>query len=439
MDMNKISKITKFTLIQQLKAKSFKISTIIILAAVIILTSLINIIPAFKSKEDSSDQNQGVKKEIAIEGAYIVNESDLEVTLKDSIKGVYPDLKVKESDKSSQELIKDLENTVEKEVLLLLSKEDNGYRVRVVTPKESEKSLRDDAHELVTVAQSLVESERLANSGVAPEKLQQVSMPIYSDVQQAGEKEESMEDMMFNMIFPMIACILLFYIIYFYGYWVANSIVAEKTSRVMELLLTSTRPLELVVGKCIAMGTLAVTQFLSIILAAFLGFQGGGFIAKEFINPSVKLFDIGIIFEKITFTNLVIIILFFVFGYALYAVFNALVGATVSKLEDLNTAMMPVTFLSLIGFYVAYMAMMGEGTIIAKIATFLPFSSPFYIPATLFTGTIPMSHMIISLIILIASVILIVLFTARVYSVVILHTGNRLKFKDLFSIYNIEK
>lgn len=437
--MNKFGKITKFTLIQQLKAKSFKVSTIIILVAVLILTSLINIIPAFKSKDDSSEKTQSVKKEISIEDAYVVNESDLEVALGESLKGAYPDLKIKENEKSSQELIKELENTEEQTVLLVLSKEDNGYRIRVVTPKESEKSISNDAHELAAVAQSLVESERLVNSGVAPEKLQQVSMPIYSDVQEAGEKEESTEDMIFNMVFPMIACILLFYIIYFYGYWVANSIVAEKTSRVMELLLTSTRPLELVVGKCIAMGTLAITQFLTIILAAFVGFQGGGFIAKEFINPSVKLFDIGIIFEKITFANLIIIVLFFVFGYALYAVFNALVGATVSKLEDLNTAMMPVTFLSIIGFYVAYMAMMGQGTIIAKIATFLPFSSPFYIPATLLTGAIPMRHMIIALIILIASVILIVLFTARVYSVVILHTGNRLKFKDLFSIYNIEK
>ena len=440
MDMNKFWKVTKFTVVQQVKGQAFKISTTIILAAVLILTALVNIIPAMKS-DNSDETSNGVQtsESISIENVYVKDESDLEINLDEGIKQVYPSINIIKESMSKEELEGKIESSQGKDVLLYIGQNDTSYSLRIVTPKDCDEELNDAAHELCNVATSSLETMRYMKNGVPADKLDKVMLPISSEVLEAGEKEKSIEDMIIGMIFPMVACMILFYIIYFYGYWVANSIVAEKTSRVMELLLTSTKPIELVTGKCVGMGSLAIVQFVTIILMAFVGFKGGGLIATNLINSSANVFDIGVIFNSLSISKLLLVILFFILGYVLYAIFNALVGATVSKLEDLNTAIMPVSFLSIIGFYLAYMGLMAEGSTVAKLATFIPFSAPFYIPATILSDAVSMSEMCISLAILIITIIVFVMFTARVYSVVILHTGNRLKFKDLFKIYKTEK
>ena len=297
----------------------------------------------------------------------------------------------------------------------------------------------EDGQILAQAISNVLNNSRLINAGVSQEDLEKLSTPINTQVVTAGDQDDTFEDIIIKSVFPMVACMLLFYIIYFYGYWVASSIVAEKTSRVMELLLTSTKPMELVVGKCVGMGFLAITQFASILLTAYISFVGSGAIVKKFIDTSANIFDISAILGRIPVLQLISIILFFILGYVLYAVLNALVGATISKLEDLNTALMPISFISIMGFYLAFAAIMAPESTIGTIATYVPFSAPFYIPSMILSGTVGMVEMGVSLLILISTIVVLTLFTARIYSVVILHTGNRLKIKDLFTIFGNEK
>ncbi len=187
------------------------------------------------------------------------------------------------------------------------------------------------------------------------------------------------------------------------------------------------------------MGFLAIAQFASILLTSYISFIGSGAIVKKFIDTSANIFDISAVLGKIPVLQVILIILFFILGYVLYAVINALVGATISKLEDLNTAIMPVSFISIIGFYLAYAAIMSPESVIGTIATYVPFSAPFYIPSMILSGAVGIVEMSVSLLILISTIVVLTLFTARVYSVVILHTGNRLKMKDLFAIFGNEK
>jgi len=437
MNMDNFWKVTKFTVVQQVKRKAFKVSTTIILAAVLILVSLINFIPAFKNDDDSKGGKS--KENIEINTVYYTNESDLDIDLGSELKKVFPDLELKEATESRAALIEKLQATEEKMVYISIENEEMSYYVEVITPSDSSVVSEDDGYALSETISSIVNKTRFTSVGVSEEEVGKVSTPINSKVVNAGEENDTFEDTIIKMVFPMVACMLLFYIIYFYGYWVASSIVAEKTSRVMELLLTSTKPMELVVGKCVGMGFLAITQFASILLAAYVSFVGSGAIVEKFINTSANVFDISSVLSRIPVLQVILIILFFILGYVLYAVINALVGATISKLEDLNTAIMPVSFISIIGFYLAYAAIMAPNSTVATIATYVPFSAPFYIPSMILSGTIGVKEMLISLLILIGSIVLFTMFTAKVYSVVILHTGNRIKIKDLFTIYKSEK
>lgn len=438
--MDKFWKITKFTVVQQVKGKAFKISTTIILAAVLILSSLVNIIPAIKADKGSKESEaQSEEKSAAFSKIYYLNEAKINADIEGAVKTIFPEVEFENANESLDDLIEKLSSSEAAEVLLDVAKSDEGYNVRVVTAAKCKESLSDDSETLGQLVVSAVENTLLIDNGVSPDKIQEVRTPVNNEVVVAGEKDKTIEERIVEMIFPMVVCIILFYIIYFYGYWVASSIVAEKTSRIMELLLTSTTPLELVTGKCAGMGFLAITQFAAIAIMALLGVQGGGYIAGHFINENAKIFSTASVFSSIPSYKLLIVILFFVLGYILYAVFNALVGATVSRLEDLNTALMPVSFVSVISFYLSYMALMTEGGTIAKVATYVPFSSPFYVPATILSDSVSGTQMVIALLILVAAIAVFILFTAKVYAVVILHTGNRLRFKDMFKIYKTEK
>lgn len=442
MDMKNFWKVTKFTVAQQVKAKSFKISTVIILSLVLILTSLINFVPAFMNKgesEESASQGSEQQMELSMETIYYIDESDLKIDLKPVIAVAMPKIKYEKAEKSREEIIKELDTTDKAIALLTISQSEFGYEVEVITPSNKDVVKEEDGFTLATFVAANLESGRMLAEGLTPEQMSKLSLPINSYAVTAKDEGHDMEDMIVKMVLPMVMCMLLFYIIYFYGYWVANSIVAEKTSRVMELLLTSTKPLELVVGKCVGMGFLAITQFVSILLVALISFVGSGAIVKSVIDPSANIFDIGAILGRVPAVQWILIILFFVLGYVVYAVLNALVGATISKLEDLNTALMPVSFISIIGFYLAYMGAMSPESIVGTIATYVPFSCAFFIPSVILTGTISTVSMLISLLILIVTIVLLVLFTSRVYSVVILQTGNRVKIKDLFAIYSREK
>lgn len=440
MNYKRFKNVFKFTGAQLVKGKSFKISTIIILAIVFLGTSLINIIPAVMNKDkNNSDSNNDIGSEMVLKSIYYKDTSDLKVDISSTIKATFPNINFENSTDSDEKIIEKISNTEESEVYIKTVKENSSYILKVYEPPTADLVKAEDVELVTSIITSNLNTGRLVNAGVSPEKIGDVISTISTKTIVAGEDEKSFEQIIAQTILPMVACILLFYIIYFYGYWVANSIVAEKTSRVMELLLTTLKPIELITGKCFAMGSLAIAQFTAIIITALASYEISGIMVKKFIDSTAKTVDLSLVFSTVSILDIVWIVLFFILGYTLYAVLNALVGATVSKLEDLNMAMMPVSLLSMIGFYLAYMATAMPDSGISKLAAIIPFSSPFYIPAAIISSDIPIMTIAIALLVIIVSIILLILFTARVYSVVILHTGNRLKFKDLFFIFNEEK
>ena len=127
MDMNKFWKVTKFTVVQQVKGKAFKISTTIILAAVLILTALVNIIPAMKS-DNSDETSNGVQtsESISIENIYVKDESDLEINLDEGIKQVYPSINIIKESMSKEELEGKIESSQGKDVLLYIGQNDTS-------------------------------------------------------------------------------------------------------------------------------------------------------------------------------------------------------------------------------------------------------------------------------------------------------------------------
>lgn len=219
---------------------------------------------------------------------------------------------------------------------------------------------------------------------------------------------------------------LIFFAIYYYGYGVAMSIATEKTSRVMETLVVSAKPSRILIGKCLAMGLLGLLQF-----AGTIGFAA--LCINAFIPGDFTILGAPLSFDAFTTEAVVLLIVYFILGYALYAVMNAVCGALVSKIEDLNSALMPVMFLSLISFYIGYISAIAgsEGTL-ARIAVYLPFSSPFIIPFKLINGSYTASEIAVSIALLVISIVVVAYISIRIYSASVLNYGKRQKLAELY-------
>jgi len=227
----------------------------------------------------------------------------------------------------------------------------------------------------------------------------------------------------------IVVSMLMFFAVYFYGISVANSVAMEKTSRVMETLVISAKPSSILAGKCAAMGAAGLTQMAAIILFAVLCFQ-------TLVPAGTTIFGMELTLAGVTAENLLFMIAYFLMGYALYAMMYAVCGATVSRIEDVSAALMPVSMITMISFYIGYFtSIMGSGGgAIEFAARYVPFCAPFGMPFRLLNGSASPKDAVISLMIMLAAILIVSVFCVRMYKASVMHYGKRLKIKELLKM-----
>lgn len=241
--------------------------------------------------------------------------------------------------------------------------------------------------------------------------------------------EASLEEVLpTNIIISMVVSFLLFFGIYLYGHSIATSISTEKTSRVIETLVTSARPYQIIFGKTLGMGLLGILQLA--FLCGVTIFSYNFFIADH-------LDFVSMIMESVTinWTTLLVLFAYFILGYLLYAFANTVIGATVSKAEDVQIASMPLSIISLACFYLSFFTIETPESGLSTFASYFPFSSPFSMPSKFLTNFASSNEAIVSLVFLLVGVIVLAFIAIRIYSATILNYGNRIKLKDLFNVF----
>lgn len=318
----------------------------------------------------------------------------------------------------------------EKEDIVAQIKEDKNISLLEVSAKNSQplvtvysKDFMSGAGANISAVSQIINEVHsmnvLVDSGVDPDLVILSRQPVQYATVFAGEMNTS------AYIIGIVFTLLMFFAIYYYGYGVAMSVATEKTSRVMETLIVSAKPSRILLGKCFGMGVLGIIQFAMIVLT--------GGLCLKFIIPSELLsqgseFSLSVLNAE----TAAVMFVYFVLGYSLFAVMNAVSGALVSKIEDLNSAMMPVMLLSMVGFYLGYFVNIlspGSG-IVQKIAMYLPISSPFIVPSSMLSNSIEPYQVVISVLILAFSVVAVAALSVKIYSASVLHYGKKLKFKD---------
>lgn len=263
------------------------------------------------------------------------------------------------------------------------------------------------------VLQSIYRMNAMVEGGMSAENANAVlTMQIQHETEKLGK------DQMQNFFYTYIMIFALYMVILLYGQMVATNVATEKSSRAMELLITSAKPEAMMFGKVIASCFAGLIQLIAVFGSALLfynmnkGYWGENEIVNSIFNMPIDLF--------------VYMLIFFVLGFLIYAFMYGAVGSTASKLEDINTSVMPITFLFIIAFFVVIFSMTSGNvdTMLLKVCSYIPFTSPMAMFTRIAMSTVPFYEIAISIAILIGSAFGIGVISAKIYRVGVLLYGT---------------
>ncbi len=263
------------------------------------------------------------------------------------------------------------------------------------------------------VMQNLYYVRAMVNGGIPAEAASQIlSVQIQHEVNNLGQDQAQ------NFFYTYLMIFALYMVILLYGQMVATNVATEKSSRAMELLITSAEPSSMMFGKVIASCFAGLIQLVAVFGSMFLCFrlnetywEGNQVVASIFDMPPALL---------------AYMLLFFVLGFLIYAFLYGAIGSTVSKLEDINTSVMPVTVLFILGFFVV-MFSMSSGSVdntLMMICSYVPFTSPMAMFTRIAMSTVPIYEIVISVAILFGSVVGVGVLSAKIYRVGVLLYGT---------------
>lgn len=224
-----------------------------------------------------------------------------------------------------------------------------------------------------------------------------------------------------NFFYTYIMIMALYIVIVYYGQSIATGVGAEKSSRAMELLITSVKPVPMIFGKILASSVAGLIQLVCIFGTAMLSFRlnepywEGNAIIRSLFNVPASLLGY--------------MLLFFLLGFFIYAFLYGATGSTVTKLEEVGQATMPVTLIFVVGFLVTVQAMSGDtiNSFLVKVFSFIPFTSPMVMFARIAMSVVPAGEIAVSVAILIVSAVLVGVLSAKIYRAGVLIYGTRPK------------
>ena len=403
--MRDLLTVINFTMKDMAKRKSFIISTIIFLIMIIIGFNIPNILKAVKG-ESTGDK------------LVIVDENNIFEGTLESLKDMDTGYEI-EISKESYEQIKQKIDNEDIESAIIIEKQDEKVKVRYIV--KSSTMMTEVPEDIVTSINTIYSNLQISKLGLTEEQLKSITPDFEFSLEQTEEKEAKG-----NVFSMMLLSIVLFYAIYFCAYQVSSSITTEKTSKIIETLVTSTTPKTIVLGKTIGIGLVGLLQMVLLVGVALI-------CAKTCLEP--EMIDSILDMSAITPYLGVITVLYFILGYLSYALLYALTGSTVAKPEDIQSANGPVAMLAVIGFYLSYFTMMNPTSNLNVFASIFPISSPFCMPFRIMMGLSSNTDVLISIAVLIVTILVISKVTIKIYSNAILNYGTKMSFKDVVKIY----
>ena len=399
--MKQFGKILKFELKGFLRNKLFVGFTIFLMVAIAIVMFIPNIIAAFES-DDGVDTPPDELPTMLI---YSEDET-IAALVKEYFKNAFVDYEINIAEGSIDELKNDIITGKAECAFVMNSASSYTYYVNNLSMYDMNTEIAN------TVLQEVYRINEMIKNNIPPEKASEImSVQIESGTETLGKNQ------MQNFFYTYIMIFALYMVILLYGQMVATNVATEKSSRAMEVLITSANPTSMMFGKVLASCIAGFSQLVLIFGTAIVLYN----VNKDALtNPLIaSIFDIPL--ELFAY-----LIIFFILGFLIYAFMFGAIGSTASKLEDINTSVMPITFLFIIAFMVV-MFSMSSGTVdntAMLICSYIPFTSPMAMFTRICMSTVPWYEIVSSIAILIGSTVGIGILSAKIYRVGVLLYGT---------------
>ncbi len=436
-----------FTVVQSLKTKSMKIVTCILCVIALLSMPIITLINGSGEKNSTS-----IKKVKVVDMTGFQLTDDLEVLKDDDI---YKDIVYEEADIDYGKMTPDtkMKDIYEFEedadyVYMQITYFDNIFGTEVIYSNDT-KVKKSDVTDYCDFVSENFRSIIVKHSNLTEEQLKTVNSTeviTYQEDKELDEKAETLKEdestsrAKYWIIYFMTMLVL--FALAFGGERVAMNIVTDKASKVMEYLLTSVKPMAVVVGKILAsvtvlfiqLGLVVVSLVVSVIVNGLIFSDGKGLA----VPPALKrIFNINN-FAGLNVYNVLFAILILVGGFIFFGLIAGLAGASVSKLDEIAEGVKMYSFTLVISAYVVLFCVIQEtyeGTSAMRyVIMFLPFTSVFIVPAMLITGYMTLIETIISLAVMCAGLLLMIKFVSNVYESMVYYSGAPLKLKDIINI-----
>lgn len=405
--------VASYTIKDMLKKRTFIISNLVIFLIIIVGFNVPNILNMFNGNDTSGDSS--LPKTLIVDQENIF-EGSLE-TLNTMNLGTQFEIT---NDEVSIDEVKNKIVNGDVDDAIIINESDNKVNVEYIV--ENMAMMNNEVPETVTnMLTSVYTNLQISKLGLTQEQLASLTPNFNFELQQAEEQEVKG-----NILVIMLLSLVLFYAIYFCAYQVSNSITTEKTSKIMETLVTSTSPRTIVLGKTIGIGIVGLLQVIAIVAVALI--CAYACLPEGMLSSVLDL-------SQITPTLGILTVVYFILGYATYALLYALTGSTVSKPEDVQSANGPVAIIAVIGFYLAYFTMMNPTSDLNVFASIFPFSAPFCMPFRVMMGIATPGQIAISIIVLLLTIIIVASVSIKIYSNAILNYGSRVSLKDMINMY----
>lgn len=415
--MNNFFIILFHTYLSKLKTKSFIVTTIITAVIMLALTNMTNIIDFFN-------------KDVSVEKIAVIDETgQLFVPLNEQMKAADKDIVLEEYKGNANQAKKAVEDGSYKGLLeVTLNKEGlpaASYKAMSIADSAISADLQASLQQIKTMMAS-------TQINIAPEQLEKLYAPVDFEklaIEKGAKTEEELNQAR-GLVYVLL--FIIYFAVILYANMIAMEVATEKSSRVMEILISSVSPIKQMFAKIIGVGLLSLTQLTVLLLVGY-------FSIKQNLETMKGGFFDFFGFGNVPASTIAYAVIFFILGYFLYATMAAFLGSLVSRIEDVQQMITPMTMLVVAGFMMAMFGLGQPEAPFIKYTSFIPFFSPMLMFLRVGMLNIPFWEVALSIAILVATILFLAVFGARVYRGGVLMYGKSNSFKDIKKALQLTK
>ena len=395
------------------KSKSFVITTAIMIAAIFLLANISKVIDTVQNVTGTGDSQEVLQ--VVDKSGMIVDRLQAQLAA-----GEY-DITV-EAANESEDVLADKVSYGEIDSFLALSVDEQGIiHANYTTMSIMDFSMPMRIQEALQSIQTEMKAEELSLTGT---QVQTLFTPIQFEQKNVSPSAKSEEELGQARVLVYVLMFTIYIAVIMYSSMIAMDVANEKSSRVMEILISSVSPVKHMFAKVLGIGSLGILQILIYGVAGYIALKTSATEVPGGVSDFFSMQDVSII-------TLVYAAVFFVLGYFLYATLAALLGSLVSRTEDVQQMIMPMSMLIVVAFIISATGLSNPELGYVTYASYFPFFAPLVMFLRVGMLDLPMWEPLLAIAIMLLTIFVLGWFGARVYRGGVLMYGPSRSLKDI--------